>query len=107
LERLDDGNGGAGVRVTPSWLERVSGSDLAIPDLRTAMDVQILDRACALFPPLGDDRAWAARFGRELNATDDRAAFRPANEGLPIVEGKHIHPFRTDIGSARHAVSRA
>jgi hypothetical protein len=106
LERFDDGSAAA-IRVSPRWLERVTGSDLAIPDLRTSFDVQILDRAGSLFSPLGDSRGWAARFGRELNATDDRATSRRAGDGLPVVEGKQIHPFRVDLGAARHAIGRA
>ena len=93
--------------MTPAWLERLSGPDLAIPDLRSATDLQILDRACTLFPPLGDARGWGAQFGRELNATDDRDAFRTADQGLPVVEGKHLHPFRVNVQSARHTITRA
>src|SRR5262249_24879912 len=107
LEQLDDGRARPALRVTPAWLERVSGPDLAIPDLRTAIDVQILDRACALFPPLCDGPGWAARFGRELNASDDRVAFCPPHRGLPIVEGKQLHPFRVSLASARHGIGRA
>src|SRR5204862_2401858 len=107
LERHDDERAPNDVRVTLAWVERVSGSGLALPDLRTRVDVQILDRACALFPPLGDAGGWAARFGRELNATDDRGAFRPADQGLPIVEGKQVHPFRVNVDSPRHAIARA
>ena len=35
------------------------------------------------------------RFGRELNATDDRRHF--GRTGMPIVEGKHIEPFRAHL----------
>ena len=53
------------------------------------------------FQPLGDPGGWGVRFGRELNATDDRHAFRTAGGGLPVVEGKHIEPFRVDrVGDA-------
>ena len=44
--------------------------------------------------------AGRARFGRELNATDDRGAFRAAGGGLPVVEGKQIEPFRVDARAA-------
>ena len=90
----------------PSLIRRLSGDDLAIPDFRTATDVAIAERAAALFPPLGDERGWRARFGRELNATDDRAHFGGPGRGLPIVEGKHIEPFRVDDGRA-HAPASA
>jgi hypothetical protein len=93
------------VRITRAFLERVSGDDLTIPWLKEPIDVAILERASALFPPLGSDAGWAARFGRELNASDDRDAFRPPRSGLPIVEGRQIAPFRVDIASARHSIT--
>jgi len=93
------------IRLTPALIRRLSGDDLVIPDLRTPLDLAIVERAAALFPPLGSESGWSARFGRELNATDDREHFRPAGEGLPIVEGKQIEPFRVDLESARRAVT--
>ena len=96
------------VRVTPEMIERLSGSALTIPNLRSGSDVAIAERAAALFRPLGDGSGWNARFGRELNATDDRAYFRPADANrrhlLPIVEGKHLDPFRAAIGRAQHTI---
>ena len=92
------------LRVTPALLEHLSGRDLAIPDLRTPTDLAIAERAAMLFPPLGDERGWAARFGRELNATDDRRYFCAAGSGQPIVEGKHIEPFRVNLAAARCSI---
>jgi hypothetical protein len=94
--------------LSPSLLERLSGHDLAIPDVRTPMDLGIVERAAALFPPLGDEHGWGARFGRELNASDDRAWFRPPgtiDKGLPVLEGKDIEPFRVNADRARSAIS--
>jgi hypothetical protein len=93
------------VRLTPALLERLTGDELALPDLRTPTDLAIAERAAALFPPLGSDRGWRARFGRELNATDDRALFRPPNGGLPVVEGRHVEPFRANLPAAGRSVS--
>jgi hypothetical protein len=93
------------VRVTPALLERISGSDLTIPDLRSPTDLAIVERAAVLFPPLGSSAGWDAHFGRELNATDDRRDFRPAGSGLPIVEGKQLEPFRVDLATARHGIA--
>jgi hypothetical protein len=93
------------VRLTPAFLARVSGEDLTIPWLKGPIDVAIVERASALFPPLGSDAGWAAQFGRELNASDDRDAFRPPQSGLPIVEGKQIAPFTVDLASARHSIT--
>jgi hypothetical protein len=95
------------VRLTPELIRRVSGDDLTIPDFRTATDVALADRAAAMFPPIGGDGRWQARFGRELNATDDRPHFGPPGGGLPIVEGKHVEPFRVHTRSATASISRA
>ena len=95
------------VRVTPALIEHLSGGDLAIPELRTPMDVTIAERAASLFPPLGGEHGWSARFGRELNATDDRAHFRPAGHGRPLVEGKAIEPFRVNADEIRRSIPAA
>ena len=93
------------VRLTPALLETLSGPALVIPDLRTDADVAIAERAARLFPPLGSDAGWSARFGRELNATDDRHYFGPV--GLPIVEGKHLEPFRVHTRRCEHHVKES
>jgi hypothetical protein len=96
------------VKLSPDVLERLSGPSLTIPSLRGAMDLAIAERAASLFPPLGSRDGWNARFGRELNASDDRGVFRPAHAhraGLPVVEGKHLEPFRVAVESVKHAVS--
>jgi hypothetical protein len=96
------------VRVTPDLVRRLSGDSLAIPDLRTPADVVIAERAAALFPPLGSGAGWSACFGRELNATDDRHSFDPAGVGdLPVVEGKHVEPFRTRLDATERSIRRS
>jgi hypothetical protein len=93
------------VRLTPALLERLSGDELAIPDIRAPIDLSIVERAVSLFSPLGSEAGWRARFGRELNATDDRAHFTPPGAGLPVVEGKQIEPFHVDVASARFGMT--
>jgi hypothetical protein len=90
------------VQLTPALLERLSGEDLAIPDLRAPIDLAIVERAASLFPPLGHPSGWDVRFGRELNATEDRQHFSEAQGGLPVVEGKALVPFRVRLGLVRH-----
>ena len=76
--------------------------------MRTASDVAICERAAALFPPLGNETGWSARFGRELNATDDRHSFEPPGAGdLPVVEGKHVEPFRARLHAAERSIQTA
>jgi hypothetical protein len=89
------------VYVTRALLERLSGVGLAVPGLKTSTDLTIAERAAALFPPLADPAGWGASFGRELNASDDRGVLRPPGRAVPIVEGKHIDPFRVRLGEAR------
>jgi len=95
------------VHVSPALLERISGSGLAIPALRSATDLGIVDRASALFPLLGSSRGWAAQFGRELNVSDDRAALRAPGLGMPVVEGKHLDPFRVALDRVRYSIRPA
>jgi hypothetical protein len=100
-----DANPSFPLRITTALLERISGAELTIPDLRSAVDLAIAERAATLFAPLGSHAGWAAHFGRELNATDDRAHFHDAGGGLPIIEGKQVEPFHVAVASSRHAVA--
>jgi hypothetical protein len=93
------------VHVSPSMLRTISGDGLAVPDLRSPVDVTIAERAAALFAPLGHADGWQACFGRELNATTDNDAFRPAGRGLPVVEGRHVAPFRVETSRAEASIS--
>jgi hypothetical protein len=78
---------------------------MAIPDLRRPIDLAVLEKATALFPPLGSRDGWNARFGRELNATDDRRWFRSDRRGLPIVAGKCVAPFRVSHAASDRSIS--
>ncbi len=92
------------VRVTPAVLERITGPDVSLPALVSPLDLTIAERAASLFPPLSDAAGWGASFGRELNATDDRACFAPPGNGLPVIEGKLINPFSAHIATARWSI---
>jgi hypothetical protein len=92
------------IRLSVRFLQRVAGDDLTIPWVQTKTDVAILERAAAMFRPLGGQGGWNVQFGRELNATEDRHAFRRPGTGIPVVEGKQIQPFRVDLALSRHAV---
>src|SRR4029077_6622323 len=107
LEALDDDGGeprAFPVHLSPDLLEHVSGPSLAIPHLRTALDLALVERAAALFAPLGHRDGWAAHFGRELNATDDRGAFRPDRDGLLVVDGRHLEPFRIALDGVTRSI---
>ena len=82
------------ISVTPAFLAALAGDKLAIPELRAKIDLQILDTIVHSVPRLDDRGGWGVRFGRELNATDDRAHFHTGRSGMPVLEGKHIEPFR-------------
>ena len=87
------------ITLTTALLRRLSGDDLAIPDIRTPGDLAIVEGISSRFAPLGSDAGWNVRFSRELNASDDRRYFRPGGGPLPIVEGKHVDPFRVRVES--------
>jgi hypothetical protein len=93
------------VHLTPILLEQLSGRDLTIPELRTPLDLTIAERAAVSFPSLADPRGWHITFGRELNASDDRAHFGPAGGAVPIVEGKSLEPFCVRLAETRFSMS--
>ncbi|HTM02285.1 MAG TPA: N-6 DNA methylase [Vicinamibacterales bacterium] len=102
VERLEHERGA--MLISRPLLERLSGSDdLGVPELASIRDLQIVERITATVPWLGAGTGWNVQFGRELNATDDRAAFIPRGghiRGRPVLEGKQIGPFRVDLAQS-------
>jgi hypothetical protein len=94
------------ITLTPQLITALSGDKLAIPELRSEADVRILEGIVHRVPRLGDADGWNVRFGRELNATDDRDHFHTAGAGLPVLEGKHIEPFRAHPEQTQTRISR-
>ena len=112
LDTIPDGapehpSDGFPVVLTPALIERLSGEQLAIPDLRTPTDVAIVDKVYSTWRGLADHNGWGARFGRELNASDDRPFFVERGRGLPVIAGRHIAPFVVDLASSRFRIPEA
>jgi Eco57I restriction-modification methylase len=106
LDRIPDVGAGADVVALPrSLIEDISGESVAIPEIRTALDLEIVAALASRVPASSDPNGWGIRFGRELNATDDRQHFNRAGYGLPVIEGKQLAPFRVDIGRSRHRIA--
>lgn len=81
-----------------------------IPELASPVDLAILVHVSGAMPKLADPNGWGVRFGRELNASDDRRHFverTSAADHLPILEGKHLEPFRAMVTSAPLAIPLA
>lgn len=91
--------------ISRDLLGRISGpDDLGIPELLSEHDLRIVERVSTRVPRLASATGWGAQFGRELNATDDRGAFRarsPQSSGRPVVEGKHLESFRVNVDKSR------
>jgi hypothetical protein len=102
LERIEDET----LTIPRPLLERLSGADdLGVPELATARDLALVEKISARVPWLGAAEGWQARFGRELNATDDRDRFVPFTGrpgSRPVLEGKQIEPFRATLSTARY-----
>jgi hypothetical protein len=81
--------------LSTDMIRRASGPALRIPDIRRPDLFARLLEVRRRIPALGSAGGWAATFGRELNASDDRKRF--SNNGLPVLDGKHISPFRTAV----------
>ncbi len=108
LDQLPDlGGDPAAVPVPRSVLRRVTGDLAAIPEIRSAPDLDLLSRISLVHRPLGDPEGWGLHFGRELNATEDRPHFGADRAGLPVIEGKHLQPFRVDVHNRRFTIRAA
>jgi hypothetical protein len=96
------------VKASRGLLERWDPIHLTVPHFSTAADLAIASRALEA-PALSHKAGWGVTFGRDLNATDDRAHFRVhrAPDQLLVVEGKHLRPFGVDTGAVRTFVPRA
>jgi hypothetical protein len=108
---------GDAISITRSRLEAWDPEHLTIPEITSPEMLRILTHLAAIAPPLGSagepaapkpfgGGGWGATFGRELNATDDRKHFRPgpAGRSLPILEGKHLSPFRISLVDANQVI---
>lgn len=87
--------------IARARLEAWSPEHLTIPEIASAAALGIVAAIAERVPALADRSGWHVRFGRELNATDDRPHFarltaRPKSI-LPVVEGKQLAPFRVDL----------
>jgi hypothetical protein len=92
------------VAVTRAFLERWDPAHLTVPRLTSPAAMSVAARALEA-PPLGRPDGWGIVFGRELNASDDRADLvsgrSRTHAGLvPVVEGKHLRPFAVDVPAA-------
>jgi hypothetical protein len=82
--------------------------ELGIPDVSDATALAILSGIVSRVPALADEAGWNVRFGRELNATDDRPHFverRRNRESLPIIEGKLLAPFQVAVDHAAMGIT--
>src|SRR5262249_42755954 len=93
-----------GIELTRAFIVRLSGNeDLAVPEIRSPIDLQVLEQISAFIPTLSD--GWNVAFGRELNASDDRHRFAPFDRdapGRPVLEGKQIDAFRAFLEGCRY-----
>jgi Eco57I restriction-modification methylase len=99
LEQIPDLGDDRSVDLPRTVVEQFSGDQLAIPEVRSSHDVGILGRTVFRFPALSTAEGWDVRFGRELNATDDRQHFvaQRMRGSLPLLEGKQIQPFQANL----------
>jgi hypothetical protein len=86
-------------------LQVLGGVSRRVPDVSDDRGLALALKIAGAHRAAGDPAGWGARFGRELNLTDDRASFGAS--GMPVLEGKHLHPFQIDIPRGCHHISRA
>jgi hypothetical protein len=106
LEDVPDAGAIPGAISVPlALIRKFSGEGMAVPELEHERDRAIVARVLASAPALGGEAGWNARFGRELNATEDRAHF--GTSGLPVLEGKLLDPYRVRLDEARSYITPA
>jgi len=107
IERIGDeaGQPSRTLRLSRGALNAAGGTLRRIPDLRTAHDAALIDEVMRRWPALGGTSGWGVQFGRELNVTEDRAAF--ADRGLAVIEGKDIQPFAVVTRTPRFRIAPA
>lgn len=98
-----DGQLAGAMRISRSTLTSAGGPLRRFPDVRTSIDLRLLDALTTRWPALGAASGWHVEFGRELNITEDRGSF--SHRGLPVLEGKHIQPFVTDVETPRFRIT--
>jgi hypothetical protein len=112
---LDDDRRGPPLAITRARLEAWSPGQLSVPEVPDATALAILSGISQRVPPLADASGWGMRFGRELNATEDRGHFVPRAwppgapapaHLLPIVEGKLLSPFQVALDRTAVAIAR-
>src|SRR5207237_7468411 len=105
LEQLDQRNANAdgSFPLTRAFISRLSGDDdLAIPEIRGAADLRILEQISARIPTL--QSGWNVAFGRELNATDDRDLFVPFDRDShdrPVLDVTQIEPSGVSVAECQ------
>ena len=102
-DRDDPAESAYPIRLTSNGLAVVGGRTRRLPDVRSTRDLQVLEHIASIGAPLGSREGWNVRFGRDLNATEDRESFGAS--GLPIIEGKHLQPFVVDAGSTTSRIA--
>jgi hypothetical protein len=98
----------APLALSRSRIEAWSPDGLTIPEITSAAALGILTAVSDRVPTLAGAKGWNARFGRELNATEDRPHFLPLGSRRslrPIVEGKQVSPFQIDLSRSTHGVT--
>ncbi|MEO8484081.1 MAG: Eco57I restriction-modification methylase domain-containing protein [Acidobacteriota bacterium] len=93
------------VRLTTTQIESIGGRSRRIPDIRRPASLRWMERVFGALPRLGAADGWNIQFGRELNATEARPYLTA--RGMPVIEGKHVRPFATDVGTTSQRLDRA
>jgi hypothetical protein len=107
----DDPQDAHTVAISRAVLEQWDQEHVALPWVTRRTDFELLSLVHSRVPALSAAEGWQVKFGRELNATEDREHFviRTADERsdvLPVIEGKHLEPFRALLANGRLCIPR-
>ena len=95
------------VEIDISLVERLSPTSLSVAEFKNALDVQIAKKMLR-FPMTSDQQpdTWNAKLSSEFHMTNDAHLFHtePADERLPLYEGKMIWHFTAGYATTRYWV---
>ncbi len=83
--------------VIPAWVSKEIGGDaLAIPEIRSNLEVEILEKLYAAYPRFSDGYAklpGGRPYARELDMGNDRDLFTEDSAAIPLYEGKMVDQY--------------
>jgi hypothetical protein len=88
------------IELSRDLLERLSAGGYAVPHVAGRTGARLLEFLLASAPAAASPKGWGLRFGRELNATEDRPLMSEGGDGYAVIAGRHVRAFHVAVEEA-------